>query len=75
MDLAREEKCEFMPFMSPLKVLTKGDRIAAMEFCRTEQTLNGQWEVDEDQVVRLKADYIISAFGSTLSDPEGIHIH
>ena len=43
MELAREEMCEFMPFMSPKRVLLReggamgGARICAMEFCRTEQ--------------------------------------
>ena len=37
MELAREEKCEFLPFLSPKKVILKGDKISAMEFYRTEQ--------------------------------------
>ena len=37
MEVAREEKCEFLPFMSPKKVFTKEGRISAVEFCRTEQ--------------------------------------
>lgn len=37
MEVAREEKCEFLPFMSPKKVITKEGRISALEFCRTEQ--------------------------------------
>ncbi len=37
MELAREEKCEFLPFLSPKRVIMKGDKISAMEFCRTEQ--------------------------------------
>ncbi|XP_066297825.1 dihydropyrimidine dehydrogenase [NADP(+)]-like [Branchiostoma lanceolatum] len=70
MELAREEKCEFMPFHSPRKVVLKNGRVAGMEFCRTEQDDDGNWHVDEDQLVKLKADYIISAFGSTLSEPQ-----
>ncbi|KAK6484698.1 dihydropyrimidine dehydrogenase [Huso huso] len=69
MDLAKEEKCEFLPFLSPRKVISKAGRIASMEFCRTEQDEAGDWIEDEDQIVRLKADFIISAFGSVLSDP------
>ena len=43
MELAREEMCEFMPFMSPKSVILKegGARICAMEFCRTEQVRAG----------------------------------
>lgn len=72
MELAREEKCEFLPFLSPRKVILKaGRRVAGMEFCRTEQSEAGDWTEDREQVIRLKADYIISAFGSVLSDPKG----
>uniref|UniRef100_A0A3P8X944 Dihydropyrimidine dehydrogenase [NADP(+)] n=1 Tax=Esox lucius TaxID=8010 RepID=A0A3P8X944_ESOLU len=45
-------------------------RVAGMEFCRTEQTDDGDWIEDEDQIIRLKANYIISAFGSMLNDPK-----
>ncbi|XP_014455195.1 dihydropyrimidine dehydrogenase [NADP(+)] isoform X2 [Alligator mississippiensis] len=68
MELAKEEKCEFLPFLSPWKVVVKGGRIVAMEFVRTEQDKDGNWKEDEDQIVRLKADIVISAFGSILSD-------
>ncbi|NXD51522.1 DPYD dehydrogenase, partial [Corvus moneduloides] len=68
MELAKEEKCEFLPFLSPRKVVLKGGQIVAMEFVRTEQDSDGNWREDEDQVVRLKADVVISAFGSILSD-------
>lgn len=73
MDLAKEEKCEFMPFMSPRKVISKGGRLVAMEFARSEQDEEGNWEEDEEQIVRLKASYIISAFGSGLSSPDCRH--
>ncbi|XP_076247670.1 dihydropyrimidine dehydrogenase su(r) isoform X1 [Calliopsis andreniformis] len=68
-DLAREEKCEFIPFQSPKQVITRNGRIAAMEFYRTEETENGEWVEDQEQVCRLKADFVISAFGSGLQDP------
>jgi dihydropyrimidine dehydrogenase (NADP+) len=70
-DLAREESCELIPFMTPSKVITKNDKITAVEFYRTEQDENGKWIVDEDQTVRLKANFVISAFGSGLSDNDG----
>uniref|UniRef100_A0A4W2HDT1 Dihydropyrimidine dehydrogenase [NADP(+)] n=1 Tax=Bos indicus x Bos taurus TaxID=30522 RepID=A0A4W2HDT1_BOBOX len=70
MELAREEKCEFLPFLSPRKVIVKGGRIVAMQFVRTEQDETGKWNEDEDQIVSLKADVVISAFGSVLSDPK-----
>jgi len=36
-----------------------------------EQELNGQWVEDVGQTLTLRADWVISAFGSDLVDPEG----
>lgn len=69
-ELAREEKCEFIPFMSPVKVITKNEKITHVEFCRTEKDESGKWIEDLDQIVRLKASFIISAFGSGLMEHE-----
>lgn len=69
-ELAREEKCEFIPFMSPQKVIVKDGRITHVEFCRTEETPDGKWIEDEDQTTRLKANFVISAFGSGLNDKD-----
>ena len=41
-----------------------------MEFARTEMADDGSWIEDEDQIVRLKANYVISAFGSGLRDTD-----
>lgn len=71
MELAKEEQCEFLPFLSPREVVMKNGRVAGLQFCRTEQTEEGDWLEDEEQIVRLKADYIISAFGSILNEPQG----
>ncbi|XP_055886857.1 dihydropyrimidine dehydrogenase [NADP(+)]-like [Biomphalaria glabrata] len=68
MELAKEEKCEFLPFLAPRKVLVKNGHIASMEFLRTEQNENGDWIEDEDQVIKLKVDFVISAFGSGITD-------
>ncbi|XP_039195736.1 dihydropyrimidine dehydrogenase [NADP(+)] isoform X2 [Crotalus tigris] len=68
MELAKEEKCEFLPFLSPQKVVIKGGKIVAMEFLRSEQDEDGNWNEDKEQTVRLRADIVISAFGSTLND-------
>jgi dihydropyrimidine dehydrogenase (NADP+) len=32
---------------------------------------DGTWIEDKEQTLKIKANYIISAFGSTLSDNEG----
>ena len=66
-----KEHCEFMPFMLVTKIIRKGDRISGVEFTRTEQDEEDNWISDEEQLIRLKADYIISAFGSGLCDPDG----
>ncbi|CAH1775886.1 unnamed protein product [Owenia fusiformis] len=68
MELAREEKCEFLPFLAPRQIVVKEGRIKAMEFTRTEQNDDGDWIEDDDQTLRLKADFILSAFGSGLND-------
>jgi len=73
MELAREEKCELMPFHAPQEVIVGSNgKINGIRFCRTEQDPDtGRWTEDEEQVVRLKTDYVISAFGSHLADANG----
>ena len=73
MELAKEEKCEFLPFMNPVKIVTTttDGHISGVEFCRTEQTVDGQWLDDDQQKLTLRADFVISAFGSTVSHPNG----
>lgn len=75
MSLAVEEKCEFIPFVSPRKILLSSDepqKIVGLEFNRTElvDDAGDRVIIDEDQFLRLKADYIISAFGSSIEDPD-----
>lgn len=71
MDLAREEKCEFLPFMGPHEVHMQNGRISAMTFYRTEVTENGEFVEDYEQTMKLRANYVICAFGSGLFDEEG----
>ena len=35
------------------------------------QLEDGTWIEDEDQTLKIKANFVISAFGSTLSDSDG----
>lgn len=72
MELAKEEKCEFIPFLEPSQVIRKNNRIGSIEFWRTEQTEDGKWIQDRDQIVRLKADFVVSAFGSGLKNSDVI---
>merc|ERR1711962_178780 len=69
MELAREEKCEFLPFMSPKEVIVNQatGRISHLVLARTEQDEDtGEWKIDEDETLKKRCDFIISAFGSTL---------
>jgi len=58
-----------MPFCSPSQVIKNSqNRITGMEFFRTEQNDKNEWIEDKDQTIRLKCDFVISAFGSTLNE-------
>lgn len=47
------------------------NRIVSMEFYRTEQDIHtNEWIEDKEQLVKLKCDYVISAFGSTLDEDD-----
>lgn len=70
-ELAFEEKCEFLPFMLPKKVIIESNKIIAVEFYHTEQDESGEWKTNIDQVIQLKANFVISAFGSQLHDEKG----
>lgn len=47
-------------------------QIAYVEFCRTEETESGKWIEDTEQTTKLKANFVISAFGSQLNDQESM---
>jgi NADPH-dependent glutamate synthase beta subunit-like oxidoreductase len=68
--LYREERCEFLPYMSPLQVTLRPSdgRITHLVLARTEQRDDdsGSWFVDEEQTMKKKCDFVISAFGSAL---------
>lgn len=49
-------------------MIVKDGRISAIELLRTEQDESGKWVEDEDQLIRLKCNFVISAFGSELKD-------
>jgi len=69
MELAKQEKCEFLPFMSPHDVVVNPvtKRISHLVLARNEQNEEtGEWFVDDEQTLKKKCDFIISAFGSAL---------
>ncbi|XP_015783399.1 dihydropyrimidine dehydrogenase [NADP(+)] isoform X2 [Tetranychus urticae] len=75
MELARQEKCEFIPFCSPREViLGPNNSITEMIFVRTElDPTSGALIENEDQFIKIKTNIVISAFGSTL-DSEDIKL-
>ncbi|KAL7065158.1 hypothetical protein AAHC03_04392 [Spirometra sp. Aus1] len=75
-ELAWQEKCEFLPFLEPRRVLLdeaspsqgKKPRIVGVEFIRREQNDDGSWTSDPDQLVKVKVDCVITAYGAGLTD-------
>lgn len=43
-----------------------------MEFVRIEQDDDGNWVEDEEEIIRIKVNYIILVFGSGLIDFDGM---
>ncbi|VDM27561.1 unnamed protein product, partial [Hydatigera taeniaeformis] len=69
MELAWQEKCEFLPNLVPNEVHLGGDgRISELSFVRRERNDDGSWHTDPEQVVKLKTDVIITAYGAELDD-------
>eukprot|EP00050_Salpingoeca_kvevrii_P006076 m.287291 g.287291 ORF g.287291 m.287291 type:complete len:1028 (-) comp11749_c0_seq1:233-3316(-) len=71
-EVAKHERCEFLPFAAPRKVIMRDGHVRGLELCRTEQDDSGKWVEDEEQTMRIKCDFVISAFGSQLSDSKVI---
>ncbi|XP_074037989.1 dihydropyrimidine dehydrogenase su(r) isoform X2 [Leptinotarsa decemlineata] len=70
--VAVEEKCELVGFLTPHSVQIKNGKIHSVTFCRNEQTEDGKWFQDNEQLNTIKANFLISAFGSGLEDEEMI---
>ena len=69
-DVAKDERCEFLPFHQPKKVIVKNGRITALELWKMEKDENGKYGIDEDQFLRLKCDFVITAFGCKMTDAD-----
>ena len=54
MQLAVEEKCEFVPFLSPKRVIVKCGKIMGMKFLRTEENESGRFVEDPEQEATIK---------------------
>lgn len=71
-EVAIEEKCELVGFLTPIKVnINESGQICSVTFGRTEQKEDGTWITDTEQLSTLKANFVISAFGSSLNDKDG----
>lgn len=67
--LAIEEKCELISFMSPFRVnVDQENHIRSVQFYRTEIDEKGNFFEDKNQPVEISCQFVISAFGSVLSD-------
>ena len=63
MELAKQEMCEFLPFMSPHEVILNPgtNKISHLVLARNEQDEDtGNWFIDEDQLMKKKCDFVIS---------------
>lgn len=66
--MAREEETEFLPYCAPKEVLrNEQGRIVGLKLSKMEKDEQGNYAPDHDQVITVKCDFIISAFGSTTS--------
>ncbi|XP_028139535.1 dihydropyrimidine dehydrogenase [NADP(+)]-like isoform X2 [Diabrotica virgifera virgifera] len=70
--LAVEEKCELVGFLAAHSVNVKNGKIVSVTFSRTEETEDGKWVQDTEQLNTIKASFLITAFGSGLEDQEVI---
>lgn len=69
LDLAWQEKCEFFPNLEPSRIiLNDKNNIASMEFVRREQNDDGSWVSDTNQLIKMKVDVVITAYGAELRD-------
>lgn len=63
-----------MGFLSPHSIEVKDGKIKSITFKRTEECDDGSWIEDPEQLTTIKANFVISAFGSGLYDKEGLKI-
>ena len=66
-DVAKDENCEFLPFHQPKKVILGRDgKITGIELFKMEKNADGSYSIDDDQYLKIKCDFVICAFGSTI---------
>jgi dihydropyrimidine dehydrogenase (NADP+) len=71
-ELAVDENCEFLPFMqvTGASVDPVTDKVHMVTFCRSVQNDDGSWSLSEDETAAVRANHVISAFGSSLTDAD-----
>lgn len=68
-EMAKEERAEFLPYCQPKQVIrNEAGRITGLEMYKMDRDEQGNYSRDEDQIIRVKCDFIISAFGSTTAE-------
>lgn len=68
---AIHEKCEFLPYCAPRQVIMRDGRVHALEMYKMEKDLEtGEYVRDDDQLIRVRCDHIVSAFGSHVGSAE-----
>eukprot|EP01012_Entosiphon_sulcatum_P020608 TRINITY_DN2551_c0_g1_i1.p1 TRINITY_DN2551_c0_g1~~TRINITY_DN2551_c0_g1_i1.p1 ORF type:complete len:1033 (+),score=162.44 TRINITY_DN2551_c0_g1_i1:22-3099(+) len=70
--IPQREGVEVLPYCTPKQVHIKDGKISSIEFLKMERDENGNWAPDEDQTLRIKAKFVISAFGSYFADQTAI---
>lgn len=67
-DVAKKEACNFLPYVTPKGIIRdeKTGHISFIEFYRMEEDENGVYQEDQEQVIKMRADFVITAFGSSV---------
>lgn len=59
------EQVDLIPYCAPKAAILNDDgKVKIVEFYKQEKGLDGQYYTDPEQYIRLKCDYLITAFGS-----------
>ena len=67
-DIPKKEGVEVLPYCTPNEVVCRDGKVFLVEFLKMEKNAEGRWVPDEDQSLRIKCQFVISAFGSMVGD-------
>jgi len=67
-EIPKKDGVEVLPYCTPREVVLRDGRIFLVEFLKMEKGADGRWAPDDDQVLRIKCQFVISAFGSHVGD-------